>query len=299
MREAKRRESYAPVAACLAVLSGCLLLVLLGAPMRMIIINLAALGIALAAMMCARAVPSSLVRRAAPGLLLGAAALVPLTAWIGASTQGISRWMVIGGITLQPTMMVCPALVLAIARRRSWIEAGAVMIAAAGTALQPDPAAAAMLIAGLLALLSVGRPDKPTGLAASTCAVAFASGFFRSIPLPPVPFVEGALAGSWADGWLTTAVAVLTLVLLFAPALFAGAALGVARAFVALWASAILASVAGAFPTPILGFGGSAVLGYLLSVGVMIASSRASALAGSTEAPAGSARSDYLRFVWS
>jgi hypothetical protein len=84
--------------------------------------------------------------------------------------------------------------------------------------------------------------------------------------LPPVPFVEAVLASAWAAGGVPMVVAAMGLAFLFAPALQATAPIHSRACFAAVWGSALTASLIGPYPTPVLGFGGSAIVGYLLSV---------------------------------
>lgn len=255
-----------------AVLAGCALLWLLSAPIHMPLMNLAALLIGLVIVMIGIALNRAGAGRAiADTSLLALAAMVPVTAALGASTEGVARWLVISGITVQPALIAVPALAVAVALRPSALAAAAIAVASVGLALQPDPAAAAMLALGLSGAFA-RAPRLPAmiaalGFAGAGLAVAVA----RAIVLPPVPFVEGVLAHAIQSGPATAVAAIAAVVLLFVPAVIGTEAAppSVRLAFAGVWVAAILASLYGAYPTPVAGYGGSAILGYIVSVGIL------------------------------
>jgi cell division protein FtsW (lipid II flippase) len=257
------------LAAVGAIVAGCALLAALGAPLRMPLMNLAALLIGL----CILALLRHIARFELPGAArnCGVAALaltVPATALFGNEIDGAARWMVVAGITVLPAMIVVPVVALAFAARVSWWSAGAVAIAAAGVALQPDASAAAMLFLGTAAALS----GSPTRLVVASCAFsacALGVSVVRAPALPPVRFVESVAVDALAAGPVTAALLIVGAALVFAPAVIDRRYRPVALSFAGVWLGAFAASLAGAYPTPVLGFGGSAVLGYMLSIGLL------------------------------
>ena len=86
-----------------AVLCGLLFLTLTGAPPRLLLINLVALGAGIALLAIARLLP---VPAARPVLLLSAAAALLATALFGTAAEGATRWVVIGGLSLQPSLIL-------------------------------------------------------------------------------------------------------------------------------------------------------------------------------------------------
>jgi len=261
-----------PIAlASAAVLGGCAVLLLLGAPLRMPLMNLSALLIGLCAVKAAASVRNLKASSAATDIALVTAGLaIPLTAMFGEQMDGVARWLVIAGITLQPALMVIPPLVVGFAIFPSPFRALAVALASAGVAMQPDPAAAAMLALGIaLALLGMRRsPLAVVALAASCAGLSIALAY--SVALPAVPFAEGLLLLAVQSGAGTTTVALAAVALVFVPAV-AGlrAEPRAALAFVGVWLAGLGAALLGPYPTPIVGFGGSAVIGYVLSVAMM------------------------------
>ena len=263
-----------------AVIAGCLLLLAAGAPLRMPLINFAALLIGIAGLMILRGLSRLLpAGRHVDWLLVVASLAVPLTALVGAGTDGVVRWVVVGGLTLQPAMMIVPPLAVSFALRPSLVRAAAVAVAAVGTALQPDPAAAAML-ASACALALFQSPSRGAGaLAALSSAVAFAVALATAPVLPPTPFVEGVLPAALASGAATGVLALAGVLLLFMPALpFRRSQIRREQlAFIGLWLACFGAALTGHYPTPVIGFGGSAVVGYILSVGLLSRPSRSAA----------------------
>lgn len=287
-------------AACVAVLGGCLLLVVIGAPLRMPLTNFAALLIGLSIIALVKLAGSSgLPAKAVDRVLLVVAFSMPATAVFGQPLEGVSRWIVIAGLTVQPSYIAVPIVAVALASRPSAIRAAAAAVAAAGAALQPDAGGAALLLGGLAGAM-IARPRARALLGAfAIAAAALAVALWRAPGLPPVPFVEGILATAFSRGPVSTALMVVGLVAALLPAVLAkGRDRHAALSFAGVWAAGMAASVSGNYPTPLFGFGGSAILGYLLSLHAMAGGAVASARSGATVAPApGEYRDGNMRFI--
>jgi len=173
-------------AAALAIGAGCGLLLALGAPSRMPIINGVSLLIGLAGLTFIWALDraGASVKTGSLALLV-ASLVIPLTALVGPPADGVARWLVIGGLTIQPAMIVVPLLVVGLALHPSLQRVAAVIIAAVGLALQPDPGGAAMLTVGTAASL-VARKARDTGsiIAALISAFGLAAAAVRNVALP-------------------------------------------------------------------------------------------------------------------
>jgi len=265
------------VCAAAAVAAGCALLVALGAPLRMPAMNGAALLIGLAGVAaiwaCRRAGASTRISDIA---LLTASLLVPVTALVGPSADGVARWLVVGGLTIQPALIVIPLITVGLALRPSWFRSASAVIAAIGLAMQPDPGCAAMLLLGTVApLRAEGGRSSSALLAIVAAAIGLSVAVARNVALPPVAFVEGIFPDALRAGPIPALLAVAATVLMVAP--------GIARplraphlAFLGLWIAALAMAVFGAYPTPVVGFGGSGVLGYALSSGLLALGTAAS-----------------------
>lgn len=257
--------------AAAAVLSGCALLVVMDAPARMPMMNGAAFLIGLALLGVLHAAKRlGADARQGDWAVICLALILPATALAGPEMNGVSRWLVLGGITIQPALIITPLLALAFCARRTLTLLLAVAVASVGLTMQPDPGAAAMLLFGLSAPLALrGNRSAIAAWAAIISAAALAISLARAVSLPPVAFVEQMLTDAVAQGPLPALLALLSVACLFLPA--RAGSRRTAYAFAGVWAGALGASLVGDYPTPVVGFGGSAVLGYVLSVGFLIA----------------------------
>lgn len=255
--------------AAAAVGTGCALLVMLGAPSRMPIMNGAALLAGLVGTALLALGRHQGTAMAGDIVLLLASALLPLTAMIGPDANGVARWLVIGGLTLQPSLIVVPLVALGVALRPSSIRIAASAIAASGLALQPDPGGAAMLLAGLAVPLIDEDRRRVIGVAGVVGAgIGLAVAQAQSIALPPVAFVEQIIPDAVAAGLLPALLALAAAMLMMIPAM-ARPLRAPHFAFLAVWIAALGMALLGPYPTPVIGFGGSGVLGFVLSAGLL------------------------------
>lgn len=256
--------------AAAAVGAGCALLVALGAPPRMSMMNGAALLIGLAGVAaiwaCRRAGASAGIGDVA---LLIASALIPLTALVGPQADGVARWLVVGGLTIQPALIVVPLITVGLALHPSLIRSASAVVAAAGLAMQPDPGGALILLLGVIVFLR--EPESRTAgtlIAVAAAAICAGVAIARNVVLSPVPFVEGVLPDAVHAGPLPLLLACATILLMLAPA-FTRRLRAPQLAFLAVWIAALTAALLGPYPTPVVGFGGSSVLGFVLSAGLL------------------------------
>lgn len=289
---ATRRPRAAGVACAIgAVALGLAYMALAGAPLRYLGINAGALVIGLAMLaLPGRAVVAA--RRLAGAAIVGGAGALLATALLGDSADGATRWIGVGGITIQPSLVLLPVMLVGFARCRSALAATGMVAAAIALAIQPDRAMAGMLLAGL-AIQALMHPGK--GVVAALCAsvAGFATTMARSDTLPSMPYVEGVLHSAFDVHALAGAAVVGGALLLLVPAV-----VGWRRdrdnrvayaTFGATWLAAIAAAALGNYPTPLVGYGGSAIVGYALSL--LALPSLAAAPGGATSA----ARSEAKR----
>lgn len=268
-----------------------------GAPLRLLLVNGAALAIGLAALAILRRLPPTSAPARDAALVVLALALLS-TSLAGLSAEGATRWVAVGNLALQPSLMVVPLLVTAHAARRGAATTAALAIAMLAVALQPDRAVAAMLLAAVLAVAAVRRARSDL-LLALLAAAALAWTLAQPDRLPATPFVDQILYTSFAVHPLAGVAVATGLLLLLSPALIATKDRAPALAFGACWAAAVLACALGNYPTPLVGYGGSAILGYLLGLAPL--GGREKALASATAEPAegssGNGPGDQLRFA--
>lgn len=250
-----------------ATVLGFAFLLAAGAPVGYLAIQAGALAIGLVALpilaILSRLSPSGASDWILP--VLGAALLV--TALFGLDIAGAARWVRVGAVTVQPSLVLLPLMLLLFARRSGPAGAAAMVLAAAAMALQPDRAMAGVLAASL-ATLSFVRPDRLTIGAAAFAFAAFAVALFQPDALPAVPYVDGILYSAFDIHLLVGAAVLAGSALLLLPALGA-CELAPRIVFATAWLAIVAAAALGNYPTPLVGYGGSAVLGYLLSVALL------------------------------
>lgn len=273
MRE-RRETGISPFAIGLAAATGAvalgwIYLFLAGAPFRMLLLNPASLLVGLAAVMVLR-LAAPLGPQAGKLALVAMGGAIVATALFGQAADDVSRWVSVAGITLQPGLMLVPAIAVAFAAGRSRWAGAAVAIAALGLALQPDRAMAGALLASVTVTAALRRDALSLAVLGATLA-AFVATLLRPDPLPPAPFVEGVMASAFALSPIAGLCVLAGSALLLAPLLVTSDPVTRPRvlAFAALWTAVLAAAALGNYPTPLVGFGGSAIVGYLLSVALL------------------------------
>ncbi len=261
----------AATSAVVAVGLGLAYLAASGAPTRYLAVNAGTLIVGLAGVAAwtrwARPVPG-LSGQAT--LVIGLALLA--TALFGQSLDGATRWVRLGPLTLQPGLILTPLLAVLFSSNRSWLTTTAVIIAAAALALQPDRATAGALALGMAAL-ALTKPDRQVLMALVAASLAFAIALVRPDTLPAQPFVERVLFSAF-ETHLAAGIAVwIGVKWLLIPAI-AGRVLDrentpTYAVFGAVWLGLIVASVLGNYPTPMVGYGASSILGYLLGLAAL------------------------------
>lgn len=240
------------------------------APPRLIVINLAAVLVGLG--LCLGLAQSRLMRdgrvnRIAP--VLGAALLA--TAIFGVRADGAARWVDVAGLVVQPGLLFIPLMLMFQARRSDgWTSAG-LALAIAATALQPDRAMAGVLVGTLLVLAMKSRERRDIGLAATAMA-----GFVVTLIRPDnggvSPFVDRILLTSFEVHPVAGLGLAFGVLLLAVPGwlqAMRGRDPATGVVFGTIWSLIVLAALMGNYPTPLVGYGGSAIVGYLLSLALL------------------------------
>ena len=194
--------------------------------------------------------------------------LLAVSLW-GVTAGGVTRWLALGPLVIQPGFMIVPLMAVLFARSRDALSLLGVAVAALALALQPDRGLAGALATGLTVLVFI-RPDRRTLAGAAVALIGFAAAMAQADPSPAMPFVDQILYSAFAVHPLAGAAVVLGAVLLVLPALAARRLNGIDQsaciAFGTVWAAIIAAAALGNYPTPLVGYGGSAIVGYLLSL---------------------------------
>jgi hypothetical protein len=271
-----------------AVLMGIAYMAAAGAPSRYMLMNLAALVLGATTWLALGRAAGSSLAGGGPATLALAAALL-LTALFGVAAEGAARWVSLGPLDLQVSLVVLPVMLVLYARRADEAGTAGMILAALALALQPDRTMAGVLAAGLLAFLASDR-SRLAIVAAAAAILAFGWTLLSPDSLPATPYVDRILFTAF-DVHPLAGLAVLS----GAAALVAPAAVGAWRpgsgrpallAFGGCWSAVIGAAALGNYPTPLVGYGGSAVLGYLLSVALLPSGAREAGAVGAPASPA-------------
>lgn len=258
---ARWRERFpALLAIALPVLAGLAYMLWGNAPRMYPIVN--ALSVAAAAALVLVGIPTldRKAARIAGGVLLALFAAPLLT---GPDVNGITRWLPIGAFILHAGMLTIPSLVVLAAREE--MLGPVAMIAALLIALaQRDFASAFALTGGAVGIYQV-RSDWRIG-------VVIIAGFFIAISaalvgeLPAAPFVErvmhdAATQSLWMAGLLALSLAAALLIMLFGTGLprLARYPLGLSLF------GFVLAALMNNYPTPLVGYGAAAIIGFALA----------------------------------
>lgn len=266
-----RPRNLGLICAAAAVGLGLAYMTAAGAPASYLLVNAAALVLgAIAWLALGRGARARLADSG--GAVLAASLLLLATALFGAAADGVSRWVIVGPLSIQVSLIVLPAMIVLYARRADTIGTIGMSIAALALAAQPDRAMAGVLAAGLAALLVAKRGRLPA-VALAIAIVAFAATLLRPDTSPAVPFVDRILHTAFDVHTFAGIAAVTGCVILFLPAFAATMRSADQRsimlAFGACWSSVVAAAALGNYPTPLVGYSGSAVLGYVLSVALL------------------------------
>jgi hypothetical protein len=255
------------VAATAATVLGIAIMAAAGAPPAFAIINMAALviGAALLALML-RARLGSIPPDGA--IILAAAAGLLATAAGGVAIDGAARWVRVGMVSLQPGLVLLPVMIIAYARQPGRVATLGMVIAA--LALQPDRALAGTLLAGLL-VAAIRQRGVGVVTALAAAMIGFVVTLLRPDDLPATAFVERVVTDAFARSAIAGGTMVAGVALLLLPACNRAEP---ARVFAAVWLAIFLTAMVGNYPTPLLGYGGSGIIGYLIRLASLPARTR-------------------------
>ncbi len=274
------------VAATLATGSGLAYMAAAGAPRGWLAINAAALviGLALLGIITRSRGDAS---RGSGGFVLAAGLGLLATALFGMTIEETARWVRVGVVTLQPSLILLPLMIVSHARQRDRLAATGLAVAALALALQPDRAMAGALLAGTAAV-ALQRRTPATRAVLAAAAAGFAVTLWRADALPATPFVEQVFASAFAFTPFAGAGLAAAALLLLLPALASDARARdpLAPVFGAVWLAIMLAALLGNYPTPVIGYGGSGILGYLLCLAALPARIGAPVTPGGATRPA-------------
>lgn len=264
----RRPRALGIVCASGGVTLGLAYMTIAGAPVRYLAVNAGALVIGLTLLALLGRIMSA-GRRSVSGAILTMASVMFATAIAGDSVAGVTRWVSVSGLAIQPSLIFLPVMLVAFARCRNMFTAAGMIATAVAMAIQPDRAMAGILVVGL-AVAAVTRSDRHVIAAFAASIVGFATTLVRADTLPAAPYVDQILYSSFNIHLGAGAAVLGGSTLLFVPAIMGWCRDPANRdayaAFGAVWLTGLVAAALGNYPTPIVGYGGSAIIGYALSL---------------------------------
>lgn len=265
---AGRPDRMMAICAVTATGLGLAYMAMAGAPTRYLAMNAAALAVGfLTVGIVAQVRRTGRISVKWVGIAL--AAILFAASLFGTSMNGATRWVSLSGLTVQLSLILTPVLAIAFARSRDGMAAASVAVVALALALQPDRAMAGALAAGMLALAAVRR-DRSALVALTAAGTAFVATMLQPDVQPAMPFVDQIFYSSFAVNPLAgLAVAAGALVMLVPVAVgwrYDPGNRASYAVFGAVWATIIAAAALGNYPTPLVGYGGSAIIGYVVAM---------------------------------
>lgn len=238
------------------------------APSRYLVLNAAALtlGLALAGLL-ARLPQLNGLGAGAVGLALGTSIL--LTTLCGTTVGGATRWISFAGLPIQPSLILLPLIAIRFARNADGPSLAGLVLASLALAMQPDRAMSGALAAGMLAM-TLARPGWNAGIAFAAAGCAFVVTMLRPDTQPAMPYVDQILYTAFdvhpAVGMAVFAGSALMIVPAIAGFMNDGGSRETYAVFGAVWLAIIVSAALGNYPTPLVGYGGSAIIGYTISL---------------------------------
>lgn len=211
----KSPRAFGVACATTATGLGLLYLGAAGAPTIHLVVNALSLVMGVALVGVLR--PTALASRSSGGAILVLGGLLLATALFGVSVDGASRWIRVGGVSLQISLIVLPAMLVTFARGRGLLETVGMILAAIALALQPDRAMAGVLAAALV-VLAIYRRDRWVESTLAVAVICFTVTLIRTDALPAVPYVDQILYTSFQVHVLAGIAVVSGALLLVVPA---------------------------------------------------------------------------------
>ncbi|MFN3814838.1 FtsW/RodA/SpoVE family cell cycle protein [Brevundimonas sp.] len=196
----------------------------------------------------------------------------------GPESAGARRWLPLGPVSVQPSMVLLPLVIWLSARQSSWAISLLVLATGGVLALQFDAAALSGLALAWLASLarSARRGEAHAWGAAVGLFILTAWAWMRPDALPSVAWVEQVLPNAWGHGLWTGAMATLAVILVLAPLVLLARGGQAALGLAAFYAGLVGAALVGNYPLPVVGLGASLVVGWLMALGLARAPTRSS-----------------------
>jgi hypothetical protein len=197
------------------------------------------------------------------------AVLLLLTSLFGMTASGATRWVAVGGLAVQLSLLTLPVMAICFARSRDLLSTVGIATASLALAIQPDRGMSGTLAAGMV-VLTLMRPERNTVIAAGAAVSGFVASMMQADILPATPYVDQILYSSFDVNPLAGTAVLAGVVLMILPSIIGGLYNTNHReayaVFGMVWLAVIVAAALGNYPTPVVGYGGSAIIGYVVSL---------------------------------
>ncbi len=186
--------------------------------------------------------------------------------------EGVHRWIKIGPVSINGAFIFLPVALITMDilwSEGKWLVVLVLVVSIAGILfLQPDASmvtALTMAVVPMVFLRIQSRKVQMSGFVLLLLLTIFA--WMKPDPLEPVDYVEGILRMAWERGWGYWLAGIVSLLILFCP--FGIAAVNKERrpfcvGCAMFYLGTLLSSVIGAYPIPVMGYGVSPIIGYLI-----------------------------------
>lgn len=190
--------------------------------------------------------------------------------------DGVHRWFSIGRINLNVAFISLPILLIVINKflQNGYMKKSYILILAVAIVLflQPDASMISAFSAALIPAFYINQNKKGLKYILVTLTILSIISWINIDNLEPVSYVEGIIVLAQNSGWLYLVGCVLSVLVMLLPFVKrdnCGQRKVISRSLGLFFFVLILSAILGNFPVPLIGYGSSPIIGYLISVSYM------------------------------